>query len=95
MTTRRTSTPLADTPLASPPQPGGRSPKAPPNRLRTARVAAGLTQAELAKKVQCASWTISRLERGVQKPHHLTAKRIAKVLRKSLRRLFPHGFVGG
>jgi putative transcriptional regulator len=53
-------------------------------RLRQARVAAGLTQAELAERADVADATVSRIERGRLVPSVALAKRIAAALRVPL-----------
>ncbi len=52
--------------------------------IRDARHAAGLTQMELAKKSGVSQGKISEYETGNSLPRIDTAKRIAKVLQKSI-----------
>jgi transcriptional regulator with XRE-family HTH domain len=57
-------------------------------RLRTARVARGLTQFQLAEKVGKKEIEISRYETGRARPDPDTKRRIAEVLRKPAFELF-------
>jgi DNA-binding XRE family transcriptional regulator len=58
--------------------------------LRLFRVAAGLTQAELAERSGIARITVGALERGENSPHLATARRLAGVLGCSAEQLFPN-----
>lgn len=49
-------------------------------KLRAARLAAGLTQTELAEKVGCTQKDISRWEAGQHEPGALTLKKLAQAL---------------
>lgn len=48
-------------------------------KLKAARIAAGLTQAQLAEKVGCSQHHISRWEEG-REPRALTLKKLAEAL---------------
>jgi len=54
------------------------------NQLRSLRVKAGLTQAQLAKILGCSPPRISEWERGVRNPKPLTQEAIVAKLRKHL-----------
>lgn len=54
-----------------------------PANLRRLRVAAGLTQAELAEEAEIANETVSRLERGRIEPSIDLLRRLARALRVS------------
>ena len=49
-------------------------------KLKAARLAAGLTQTQLAEAVGCKQKDISRYESGLHEPGALTLKKIAQVL---------------
>ena len=49
-------------------------------KLKRARKAAGLSQADLAEKVGCRQKDISRWESGLHEPGALTLKKMAQVL---------------
>jgi putative transcriptional regulator len=57
-------------------------------RLKDARVAAGLTQAELAERVGVSRKTINTVENGVFVPSTLLALKLAAALRKRVEDLF-------
>jgi transcriptional regulator with XRE-family HTH domain len=52
-----------------------------PDRLKTARLRAGLTQRQLAAKIGFHKMSISQLERGARSPSMATLARLAKALR--------------
>ena len=52
-----------------------------PDRLKTARLRAGLTQRQLAAKMQFHVMSISQLERGVRSPSLATVARLAAALK--------------
>lgn len=49
-------------------------------RLKEARVAAGLTQLELAVLAEIDTSQVSRIERGIQTPYSATVSSLARVL---------------
>lgn len=49
-------------------------------KLKAARLSAGLTQTQLAEAVGCKQKDISRYESGLHEPGALTLKKIAQVL---------------
>lgn len=49
-------------------------------KLKAARLATGMTQAQLAEKIGCLSKDVSRWENGHVEPGVMTAKKIAQVL---------------
>lgn len=49
-------------------------------KLKAARKAAGMSQADLAEKVGCRQKDISRWESGLHEPGALTLKKMAQVL---------------
>lgn len=53
-------------------------------KLRAARKAAGLTQAQLAEAIGCKQKDVSRWEAGLIEPGVLTVKKIAQVLHCSM-----------
>ena len=53
-------------------------------KLKAARLAAGLTQAQLAEAVGCLQKDISRYESGQHEPGALTLKKMAQALRCSM-----------
>lgn len=53
-------------------------------KLKAARKAAGMTQAQLAEAVCCHQKDISRWEAGTHEPGALTIKKIAQALRCSM-----------
>lgn len=57
-------------------------------RLKEARVNAGLTQAELAERVNVSRKTINTVENGVFIPSTLLALKLAKALRAKVEDLF-------
>lgn len=57
-------------------------------RLRTARVAKGMTQLQLAEKVGRKEIDVSRYETGRARPDPDTKRRIAEVLQKATVELF-------
>lgn len=57
-------------------------------RLKDARVAAGLTQAELAERVGVSRKTVNTVENGVFVPSTLLALKLAAALRKRVEDLF-------
>jgi len=59
-------------------------------RLRTARVAKGLTQLQLAEAVGLKEIDISRIETGRSVPDPETKQRISSFLEKSVFELFTH-----
>ena len=59
-------------------------------RLRTARVARGLTQLKLAEAVGLKEIAISRIETGRSTPDAETKQRISIFLEKSVIELFPN-----
>lgn len=52
--------------------------------IKSARLKADLTQAELAAKAGLHANTVARIERGVEKPTFSTAKKLASVLNLKL-----------
>lgn len=60
------------------------------NRMKAARVLAGLTQLQLAGKVGTREIEISRIETGRIKPTADLKQRIAEVLQKPTFELFDH-----
>lgn len=62
----------------------------PPNNLRAARVAAGLTQDELATRAGVARRALQKLESGEGMPTLTTAMNIAIVLGTHVEALWPH-----
>jgi transcriptional regulator with XRE-family HTH domain len=59
-----------------------------PQRLRNARINAGLTQAELARALQVTERNVGRWERGNNAPHAGTVGRLADVLEVSIQDLY-------
>ena len=57
-------------------------------RLRTARVLQGLTQLELAEKIDAKEIEVSRIETGRVQPDARVKRRIAEVLQKPVFELF-------
>lgn len=57
-------------------------------RLREARIAAGLTQAELAARISVSRKTINTVENGVFIPSTLLALKLAATLNKRVEDLF-------
>lgn len=57
-------------------------------RLREARIAAGLTQAELATRISVSRKTINTVENGVFIPSTLLALKLAATLNKRVEDLF-------
>lgn len=53
-------------------------------KLRAARKAAGMTQAQLAEAVGCTQKDISRWESGLHEPGALTLKKMAQALGRSM-----------
>ena len=53
-------------------------------KLKAARLAAGLKQSELAEKVGCKQKDISRWESGLHEPGALTLKKMAQALSCSM-----------
>lgn len=49
-------------------------------KLKAARKAAGLSQADLAEKVGCRQKDVSRWESGLHEPGALTLKKMAQIL---------------
>jgi putative transcriptional regulator len=78
--------------------PGARRPGTTPRlkeliarRVRRGRVAAGLTQAELAERVGVSRWSITRLESGgTADPSTSLLERVARVLEVPVRDLVSH-----
>lgn len=58
------------------------------NRLREARTAAGLTQAELAERVRVSRKTVNTVENGVFIPSTVLALRLAVALGTTVEALF-------
>jgi putative transcriptional regulator len=58
------------------------------SRLREARTAAGLTQAELAEKIAVSRKTVNTVENGVFIPSTLLALKLARALGKRVEDLF-------
>jgi putative transcriptional regulator len=58
------------------------------NRLKEARTAAGLTQAELADRIGVSRKTINTVENGVFVPSTLLALKLAQALRAKVENLF-------
>ena len=58
------------------------------NRLKEARTAAGLTQAELAERVGVSRKTINTVENGVFVPSTLLALKLAAALKKRVEDVF-------
>jgi putative transcriptional regulator len=58
------------------------------SRLREARTAAGLTQAELAERVSVSRKTVNTVENGVFVPSTLLALKLAAALGKKVEELF-------
>jgi putative transcriptional regulator len=58
------------------------------SRLKDVRTAAGLTQAELAEKVQVSRKTINTVENGVFIPSTLLALKLAEALGTKVEKLF-------
>ena len=58
------------------------------NRLREAREAAGLTQAELAGRIGVSRKTVNTVENGVFVPSTVIALRLAKALGEPMESLF-------
>jgi len=52
--------------------------------IKSARLKAGLTQVELAKKADLHPNTVARIERGEEKPTFSTAKKLASILNLKL-----------
>ena len=65
------------------------------NRVREIRVRAGLTQAQLADRIDISHEFLSRLERGIKTPSLETAKRIAGALGVGMPELFEFDVVAG
>lgn len=59
-------------------------------RLKAARIEAGLTQAEVAKQVGQSQYTICRLEKGEHRPHDDTKYRLAEFFGTTVESLFPY-----
>lgn len=51
-----------------------------PQRIKSARIAAGLTQAQLAKRMRVEPITVSRWERGVFVPSPHALARLVRIL---------------
>lgn len=62
--------------------------------LRKARLRAGLTQAELAKRVGLTRASYTNIEKGHKHPSLTTALRIARVLSEPVEDLFADSFPG-
>lgn len=58
------------------------------NKIRFYREYEGLSQREVARRVQISSTEMSNIERGVKLPNVITAIRIAKVLRVTVEALW-------
>lgn len=58
------------------------------NSLRTARLGAGLTQLEMARRVGLTRASYTNIERGHKNPSVATALRIAQVLNRPVEELF-------
>lgn len=54
------------------------------DKLKSARLAAGLTQTQLAEAIGCTQVDVSRWEAGKHEPSISTLKRIAQALRCSM-----------
>ena len=65
------------------------------NRVREVRVRAGLTQAQLADRIDISHEFLSRLERGIKTPSLETAGRIAVALGVAMPELFEFEVVAG
>ncbi|WP_156896683.1 helix-turn-helix transcriptional regulator [Desulfovirgula thermocuniculi] len=63
--------------------------------LRSARLRAGLTQAELARRVGLSRSAYTNIEKGNKHPSLITALRIAHVLGGHVEELFAEDFPGG
>lgn len=59
-------------------------------RLKAARLAAGLTQVELADKMGASQHTISRLERGEHRPSDESKIALARCFETTVEELFPY-----
>lgn len=58
------------------------------NNIRKYRLKAGITQSELAEKIQKTTPCVSQYENGIHNPPIPVAKKIANVLRCKLNELF-------
>ncbi len=58
--------------------------------LRAARLAAGLTQVELAHLINASQYTISRLETGEHRPSDPVKIALARTLNTTVESLFPY-----
>lgn len=58
------------------------------NKIRFYREYEGLSQREVARRVQISSTEMSNIERGVKLPNVITAIRIAKVLKVTVEALW-------
>jgi len=58
------------------------------NALRKARLRAGLTQSEVARRVGLTRASYTNIERGYKNPSVVTALRIARILNRSVEELF-------
>ncbi|MDK2882748.1 MAG: putative transcriptional regulator [Bacillota bacterium] len=58
------------------------------NNLRKARLGAGLTQSEVARRVGLTRASYTNIERGYKNPSVVTALRIAQVLGRPVEELF-------
>lgn len=65
------------------------------NALRKARLRAGLTQSEVARRVGLTRVSYTNIERGCKNPSLFTALRIAQVLDKPVEELFAAELVCG
>ena len=65
------------------------------NRVREVRVRAGLTQAQLADRIDISHEFLSRLERGIKTPSLETAGKIAVALGVAMPELFEFAIVAG
>jgi transcriptional regulator with XRE-family HTH domain len=65
------------------------------NRIRHLRNRAGITQAQLAERVDISPEFMSRLERGLKAPSLISADKIAHALGVTLSELFDFGEVRG
>jgi len=88
---------LAGVPEAIPPPALAPAPVAPPDdvttgtRLRRQRLAAGLSQAALARAAGVTSTTVCRLERGRHRPSMVTLEKLARALGRSVAELLSGG----